>query len=510
MYCLLAKVVSTALVGLEAKFVDVEVDISGGLPQFSIVGLPDAIVRESRDRVRSALKNTGFQFPIKKITVNLAPADLKKEGSGLDLAIAIGLLAASEILPPDALTNFVFVGELSLDGRIKAIPGAVSIALACRKRFSLLLPAGNEGEASLVEGSTVYPCHTLPEVVEFLLNRQALTPISSLQIPVSITPSRGEDFSDVQGQEMAKRALEVAAAGGHNVLMVGPPGSGKTLLAQCLPSILPSLSPEEALETIRIQSARGEFLGGEFPKPSRPFRAPHHSISEAGFLGGGTIPHPGEISLAHNGILFLDETPEFKRSVLEGLRQPLEKGFITVTRVHGTVQYPAQIMLIAAMNPCPCGLLGHPKQECLCTPQQIRRYRARISGPVLDRLDIHLEVPPVSFKELHDRTHQEASKEVRARVERVRQDQRARYQTDNIRCNAQLKPRQIKKYCVLDSESQALLEQAMSRLSLSARAYGRILRVARTIADLARSPSLLPEHVAEAIQYRGFDRQRLS
>ena len=505
---MLAKVISTALIGLEAHFIEVEVDISGGLPQFSIVGLPDAIVRESRDRVRSALKNSGFQFPIKKITVNLAPAGLKKEGSGLDLAIALGILAAAEILPQEALKGRAAVGELSLDGRIKPIPGALSIALACRDSYSLLLPAANGGEAALAGDVKAYPCHTLPEVVEFLLGRIVLDEVSPPELPCCTTSVGDDDFADVRGQESAKRALEVAAAGGHNVLMIGPPGSGKTLLAKCIPSILPPLSATEILETMRIQSAVGQLLGGRLPLPTRPFRAPHHSISEAGFLGGGTIPHPGEVSLAHNGILFLDETPEFKRPVLEGLRQPLEEGVIVVTRVHGSVQYPARVMLVAAMNPCPCGFWGEQQRECLCTPHQIRRYRSRISGPLLDRLDIHLDIPPVPIKDLSKTHQQEASKDIRLRVEEARTLQTQRYASERLLCNAQLKPRQIKKYCTIDSIGRELLEEAMVRLGLSARAYGRILKVARTIADLAGSPALRSEHVAEAIQYRGFDRQR--
>lgn len=505
---MLAKVLSAAVTGLDAHLVEVEVDIGGGLPQFSVVGLPDATVRESRDRVRAALKNTGFAFPVKKITVNLAPADLKKEGSGLDMAIAIGILVAQDLLPAESVKNHVLVGELSLDGRVKPIAGALSIGLACRSKHPLIVPAENGAEAAVVEGVQAYPVHTLTEAVEFLRGACAIQAVAVDRQRLCATPTtEDEDFNDVKGQEHAKRALEVAAAGGHNVLMIGPPGAGKTMLARRLPGILPLMEPAEAIDATRVHSVAGLLTNGTPLLTARPFRAPHHGISDAGLVGGGTVPRPGEVSLAHHGVLFLDEILEFKRHVLEGLRQPLEDGTVLVTRASASIRYPARFMLVAAMNPCPCGYYGDRTRECRCTPHQVRRYRARLSGPLLDRLDIHLDVPPVPVRELGGEGQPESSAMIRARVIAARGRQTARYRQERLYCNAQLTPRHIKKYCAISASAKDLLEQAMTRLGLSARAYGRILRVARTIADLADSAHIEPMHVAEAIQYRSLDRQ---
>ncbi|RLD00066.1 MAG: magnesium chelatase [Chloroflexi bacterium] len=502
---MLAQVTSCALVGLEGVLVDVEVDTSRGMPSLVIVGLPDAAVKESSERVRAAVKNSGLVFPSKRITVNLAPADIRKAGPSYDLPIAVGVLIASEQVWPQEVENTLFTGELSLDGSVRHVNGVLPIAAVARQQGiqRVFVPAGDAPEAALIEGLEVIPVESLGQLTAHLQGLRSIPPytptLDSTSLPL---PQYAADFAEIKGQEHVKRALEVAAAGGHNVLMIGPPGAGKTLLARSMPSILPTMTIEESLDVTKIYSIAGMLPPDTPLLRHRPFRAPHHTISHAGLVGGGHWPRPGEISLAHRGVLFLDELPEFGTRILEGLRQPLEDHKVSIARATGTLTFPANFMFVAAMNPCPCGYYGDPVRECTCSMQTISRYQKRISGPLLDRIDIHVQVPRVDYDKLTDKRLGEPSEAIRARVERARNVQRKRFADTPLSCNADMGPTEVRKICQLDETGRGLVRAAMQQLQMSARAFHRILKLSRTIADLAGSERIETAHLAEAIQYR--------
>ncbi|MDD7351015.1 MAG: YifB family Mg chelatase-like AAA ATPase [Clostridia bacterium] len=507
---MLAKLISYALSGVDGFKVEIEVDLNAGLPSYEIVGLGDTAVKESKERVRSAIKNSLFAFPLKKITINLAPADSKKEGSYFDLAIAVAILAASEQIEDKSYKDYVMIGELSLDGTLRHIKGVMPLLISALqagyKKF--IIPSANAEEASYVDGCEIYALDNLKSVVELLRGEQEHKPLTTKRfVNNSAFNKYNVDFSEVKGQFVAKRAIEIAVAGGHNIIMIGPPGAGKTMMAKCVPTIMPDMSFEEAIEVTKIHSIAGVLDSSKGIVSRRPFRTPHHTATMPALIGGGANAKPGEVSLAHNGVLFLDEMPEYQRKTLETLRQPLEDGYVTVSRAKQTLEYPARFMLVASMNPCPCGNFGSKTQQCKCTASEIHKYVSKLSGPLIDRIDLQIEVDNISYEELRGDGEAESSAEIKKRVEKARAIQRDRYKGSNIFVNAYMTNAQVKKYCALDKTCETLLKNAFEKLNLSARASTRILKVARTIADLEGSENIRPQHITEAIQYRSLDRK---